>query len=437
MIFLCSKAFANTTTAASGNLSDVQSAVNSANPGDTVVVPSGNYAWNGGLTITKPLVLQGAGINSTFITRSTPISYQAELVTIQPSSDVPIRVTGINFNSSSIGQNYNRLPCIAVWGPQGGSSGCTQIQIDNCYFTGGVNAVEWNYYAYGVVWGCTFLDCPYAVVDYADGDYDWSRPIGFGISNEVYIEDCSFIMDSQISYFDTLTDEDRGGRLCVRHCTVDFSQFTSRSSFGSIWMMHGNQAYWTGNPQTDNMRGAITLELYYNAVTVAGNAYRLIYLRGGQSAIYNNTFTCPSSAPLVSPTEEEGYDTRFFSTLRSTWPAEDQVNNSFFWNNTLNGQAQVASNFVDWQLPQDAIFIQQNRDYWLSAPSASTVTKYPQPASPSASNYPASVYYKPVTSYKAYTYPHPLRSGSPNAAPAPSSSPSASPPAPTHLRVAS
>src|SRR5215469_15718164 len=110
MVFLCCRAFANTTTAASGNLADVQSAVNSANPGDTVVVPSGNYSWNGGLTITKSLVLQGTGINSTFISRSPPISYSAELVTIQPSGDVPIRVTGINFNSSSIGQSYNRLP---------------------------------------------------------------------------------------------------------------------------------------------------------------------------------------------------------------------------------------------------------------------------------------------------------------------------------------
>jgi hypothetical protein len=109
----------------------------------------------------------------------------------------------MNFNAKNIGQNYHRLPCVSVWGPKGENWGLTQIRIDHCYFTGGVNAVEWILYASGVVDHCTFLDGPYAVISYADGDYAWSRPIAFGTSNEDYVEDCTFLMDSQISCFDT------------------------------------------------------------------------------------------------------------------------------------------------------------------------------------------------------------------------------------------
>jgi hypothetical protein len=235
LALVSNSAFATTWNAPSGNLSDVQRTVNSASSGDTVIIPSGAFVWNGTLSINKSLILQGQGETSTFINRATPISQTNELIAIKPLSNIPIRVTGINFNAKNIGQNYHRLPCVSVWGPKGGSWGLTQIRIDHCYFTGGVNAVEWILYAYGVVDHCTFLDCPYAVISYADGDYAWSRPIAFGTSNEDYVEDCTFIMDSQISYFDTLTDEDFGGRMCMRYCTIDFSKFTAGYEFGSAY----------------------------------------------------------------------------------------------------------------------------------------------------------------------------------------------------------
>lgn len=220
-------------------------------------------------------------------------------------------------------------------------------------------------------------------------------------------------MDSNLDYFDTLTDANFGGRMCMRHCKVDFRKFTAAYEFGSIWMMHGNQAYWTGNQEQDNVRGAITLELYDNTV-VTNQAYRIIYLRGGQTVAYNNKFTFPNSnPPIASMTEEEGYDgpstdEDWFNPLRTTWPAEDQVNNSFFWGNTVNGAAQSDENLGDWNVPPDNIFIQEDRDYWTTPPSSSTATIYPSHGYPSSPSYPAKAYYAPVTSYQAFKYPHPL-----------------------------
>jgi hypothetical protein len=411
LALVCNSAFASTWNAPTGNLSDVQNAVNSASHGDTVTIPAGTFVWNNTLKIHKSLIIKGQGMNSTFILRH--MGHAKDLIVIKPTSDVPVRITGINFDAENIGQNYNQLVSVSVRGPQGGSWGLTQIRIDHCHFTGGVDAVEWNYYAYGVVDHCTFLDCPYAVVSYADGDSAWSRPIEFGTSNEDYIENCTFVMDSNLDYFDTLTDADFGGRMCMRHCKVNFRKFTAAYQFGSIWMMHGNQAYWTGNQEQDNVRGAITLELYDNTV-VTNQAYRIIYLRGGQTVAYNNKFTFPNSnPPIASMTEEEGYDgpgtdEDWFNPLRTTWPAEDQVNNSFFWGNTVNGAAQSDGNFSDWNVPPDNIFIQEDRDYWTTPPSSSTATIYPSPGYPSSPSYPAKTYYAPVTSYKAFKYPHPL-----------------------------
>ncbi len=188
----------------------------------------------------------------------------------------------------------------------------------------------------------------------------------------------------------------------MRHNTFDLSKFVGLN-FGAIWMIHGNQAYWTGNQATDNARGGILLELYNNTITV-NQGYRIIYLRGGRTVAYDNTFTfLNSSPPIVSPTEEEGYpgDGSPATTRPLVWPAEDQVNNSFFWNNTIDGRAQASTDIVNWQTPQDNTFIRLNRDYFLRPPNSTTATNYPRPGSPSLPNYPASTFYAPVTSYTA------------------------------------
>ena len=193
-------------------------------------------------------------------------------------------------------------------------------------------------------------------------------------------------------------------------------------------MTHGNQGFWTGNPSSDNTRAGLLLEVYNNNITV-NQGYRITYLRGGRALVYNNSFTfLNSSPPIVTMTEEEGYDSRWFSTFRTAWPAEDQVNNSFFWGNTINGRAQAASDF-GMENSTDTIFFHEGRDYWLQQPGSSTVTAYPHPGSPSSPNYPVNTYYAPVTSYTAFPYPHPLRSGA-NPPPNPTPNP------PTNLRVA-
>ena len=51
----------------SGSYYDVQLAVSQANSGDTIVVPADTVVWDNVLSITKGIMLKGAGIGETVI----------------------------------------------------------------------------------------------------------------------------------------------------------------------------------------------------------------------------------------------------------------------------------------------------------------------------------------------------------------------------------
>jgi hypothetical protein len=148
LALLGNPAFAATLNSPSAKLVDVKATVAKASAGDTVVIPTGIVTWNGTLSVNKSLILRGQGPTLTIINRPTTITQTNEFITIDPSSDVPVRVTGIGFNNKNFGQNYNRLPCISVAGT---TTELTQIRVDHCSFKGGVSTVEWFNWAYGVV----------------------------------------------------------------------------------------------------------------------------------------------------------------------------------------------------------------------------------------------------------------------------------------------
>jgi hypothetical protein len=146
-------------------------------------------------------------------------------------------------------------------------------------------------------------------------------------------------------------------------------------------------------------------------------------IRGGSALIHDENFTiAPGKIPraVIVFTEEEGWQTAFFSTLRQSWPAQDQVFNSFVWNVKLNGAAiaDVKTN----SHASDAIFIKKDRDYFMRAPASTggketfTGTRYGGSTTPPTtsdtgsmvfSGSGANAYYP----YTPYAYPHPLRGG--------------------------
>jgi hypothetical protein len=410
-----------------GSAANVQALHDAALNGDTIMLPPGTFTWTTGATISKGLTLQGAGSGSTTINRGA--GFTGALVALGGfTSDVPVRVTGIRFNQA-LGQDIDRQ-AISINGPYGGTWGLTKVRFDHCYFYGGFRTILIRYRVNGVADHNTFQNCAYITEYYGDDDFAWNR-VGtsqFGTSDSFFFEDNSVIMDAAIGYFDTLSDQNTGGRLVWRYNTFDTTAFTG--VMGSLIGAHGNQAYWQGHD--DWLRGGISCEFYNNTVRFP-TSFRLIWFRGGRNIVANNTFIGSlGSGPVVAFDEEEGFGGSGISPTRTSWPAEDQVNNTFIWNNTLNGNPVTASSIFCWNSGSSA-YIQKDRDYWLSAPSSGTQTAYTQPSSPSLPGYPMP-YNPAVTSWTAYTYPHPLTGSSPSPTPTPSASPTptaTSTPAPT------
>ena len=78
----------------------------------------------------------------------------------------------------------------------------------------------------------------------------------------------------------------------------------------------------------------------------------------------------------------------FLFPLRTVWPAQDQITNSYFWANTYK-DALTTPYTTALNNGSDAIFVQEGRDYWNHPPLSTNV----------------------YSSYKPLQYPHPLISG--------------------------
>jgi hypothetical protein len=91
--------WAATINAASCSFAHVSAAVNAATAGDTIIIPAGSCTWTNNLTITKGVILLGAGADKRIITGSAP----GALIVYCPadlSLNAPFRFSGftLDFN---------------------------------------------------------------------------------------------------------------------------------------------------------------------------------------------------------------------------------------------------------------------------------------------------------------------------------------------------
>jgi hypothetical protein len=390
---------AATINAASCSQADVTAAYTAAAAGDTVAIPAGNCTWTAQLSVTKSITIMGAGASSTKITRG---ALTTPLINIALPLDVPVRISGIYFDQvTNAGKDQT---AIFVAGKKNGSFSYTKIRIDNNTFNKGRRPIFWYGWSYGVVDHNQFINCDMAVMIIGDSNYAWQRPIAAGTANAVFIEDNIFTLNNNATEYEPglqIYHQD-GARTVTRYNTFDGTAYTSGNSM--FFDSHPNQKYYLGT--TADFRGQPLIEIYNNHFH-AYKTYYFIYLRGGSSLIFNNTFDYDYGSPplVIALTEEESWQTLFFNPLRTTWPAEDQITNSFFWNNTLKGAA--VTDARTWMLG-DGPFIQKDRDYFMHEPQATGgKSTYPTRAGASDMTFSSSganAYYP----YSTYTYPHPL-----------------------------
>lgn len=417
-------------TAASASFTDVSACVTAAIAGDTINIPAGSATWGSTLSYAKSITLQGAGSSSTVITSS--MGAYSPLIEITPPSDTTLtRVTGIGFQLGTLNSGRS---AVTINGRPDTAFIPTKVRIDHNALTGGGGSpggiVTYNQ-VYGVIDHNTFTNVYSGVFGWGAFDQNqiWfdaynAGGIFAGTANAMFVEDNSFLYTSAINgaTVDASVYIQQGAIYVIRNNTFDASAVVNPNVIELMYNHHGNQEYCFGGTCT-TFRGQPIFESYNNTGVCSSTNCEFMSMRGGSNIIHDETFTA-SGTPfaVVKFDEEECWQSVFFSPLRTTYPAQDQVTNSFVWNVNYNG-----SNITDVTIAQDngacsENFIIKDRDYFMHAPQSSggktsfTGTRYGgsttapttgDTGSMTFSSSGANAYYP----YTPYTYPHPLIAG--------------------------
>jgi hypothetical protein len=273
-------------------------------------------------------------------------------------------------------------------------------------------------------------------------DSTWNDLNAVGILNGVgtwmafFLENNLFISDKD--YSQTTTNEqigsESGGNLVIRYNEFDYDSIPGGNTINCTPIMtHGNgdggcqDVYWEIDDTTNKCRrrGEPIVEIYSN-VMHGKRMDQIINCRGSSNLIHDNSVTGGNLLynPAISFSEEE-YSSPLALKKRTFWPAEDQVFNTFVWNNTYRGHDFNDSVFGNvYSIPNDSLAgLWKNRDYFLHRPQASGGYEYYTGKGGASNTYPtdgktyptfgtlhwspngANAYFGDTT----YTYPHPLR----------------------------
>jgi hypothetical protein len=298
---------AQAATLRSSNCSNsaVQSAINSASNGDTVIIPTGNCVWSDSVIIpsTKGIILQGSGSidsNGNYSSTGTVIDLGTNslIARTKSSGNSPVRITGFYFKHSTI--NSGSAGAIIMEGQTGGyRTGSTNWRIDHNFFeytkTGSQTdpAVHIKGWTYGLIdhnvmyhqgraifheMGNDDWEPTYGKDFYGDGswDTDLGGPIDWGGPKAVYVEN-NWMIGKPEQYLDPdqLYDSHWGTRIVFRYNTVTDMYIMTHSGSNN----HG--------------RSALQVEAYENdfyTTTYSGMSVvlRTFILQGGTFVIYNN-----------------------------------------------------------------------------------------------------------------------------------------------------
>ena len=335
--------------AGSCSYEDVSSAVNTAESGDTVIVPAGSATWNKCLTITKGITLQGAGIGQTVIISSIA-EREGSLIRYAPASpslNEPFRITGFTLDANNISHgiilaNYTTIII-------------NKIRVDhNRILKAGSRRPgegKWRCIAvYGTVYGVIDNN----VIDSTNGKAidsggmegkSWAELTrNFGDENNIYYEDNTFISN------DTFSSCGNGGRYVSRYNNY----FGSQSNFFPILDAHGNQL--------KGIYGTMMVEIYGNNIDLGPQAGCFLDHRGGQALVFFNKIK--AGRPVTSKVRDE-YDD---ATHPAPNPFLQHVTNSYYWNNRSNSlliSPYIVKHIPNKDVNYDGVQLAEDVDFWV------------------------------------------------------------------------
>jgi hypothetical protein len=311
--FFSAAAHANTYTAASCAERDVQTAVNQAASGDTVVIPScpsgvtwgSNSSSDTALSVNAGITLIGQGAGNTVITDNiykgnSNCQGGLPLIQVDVTTNVPWRISGFTLNGQTSAPNCGESDEEIL-----ASGYSLQFRVDDIVFNlGAVAGVNTANGVCGVIDHNTFNDPQdvFPVTVHHDtwqgvgyyGDNSWAQPDTFGTAQAVYIETNTFNFNTTgfpVGCFDS----EEGGRLVFR--------FNTGCPFVGSHGLDSSGRY----------RSVRQWEIYENSFTsppISGsvpNMYTAIFMRGGTGFVFNNAFNDLGTAQYMTLAQLNNY----------------------------------------------------------------------------------------------------------------------------------
>lgn len=287
-----------THNAASCNVGDVQSAVNSASSGDTVMVPPGTCVWNSALSVSSGISIIGAGEGSTII--QSNVSSETFISVTLTAGGPLFRLSGMTLEPASglVGPGKGNFPL--NFSGTCSTTTCPYIRLDNLAFSG------WHYTSYGspssnydgyllgindcfgvidhVTWTLSSRGI-FAMIGYESylgvgnhGDNAWTQPDDFGTDKAIYIEDSAFTRTG-VTAGGALEDTGSGHpstRVVIRYNTLE-----------------NFYAYFHGTETGQRLRGGRMMEVYDNQFicSASSGCTNTDTFRSGTGLFFNNALT--------------------------------------------------------------------------------------------------------------------------------------------------
>ncbi len=378
LILTIKSAYSENIYAQSLSRADIQSAVNSALQGDTIVLPAGtNNSFSGVVIIsTDNIEILGAGSNSTHIGWTSGANRQDPVFWVMNTTGFElggVHLFGTNNQSQRewlVKMHYS-----------------TNFRIHHCHFErSGAAGIDCRGYPMnGCIDNCTFEDGYYPGHGYGvyvghstqaewesgmPGDSSWDADVALGTIDGIYIEDCTF------ETFRHMVATGAGARVVIRYSTFT-SNNTASTHAEDMFDTHGWSPVYHGNRK---------YEIYENTIDCTYDHGYVSIRDSGDGVMFNNTITnlgYPDHYAFILNLPCCNHDTcNTANGWNGTYPEHDQTQLYYVWGNTLDGHAHnTVTVSGSCSNEQAAPIFLQNRDWFEYEPPPEIYTpfQYPHP----------------------------------------------------------
>ncbi|MGR9108178.1 MAG: fibronectin type III domain-containing protein [Gammaproteobacteria bacterium] len=372
-----SHSWAATITAASCSPANVQTAVNAASDGDTIMIPDGTCSWTTGISTTKQIWIRAQNYTPTpggNTTRSVIITNNANvpLFRFTTGNSFHTRLSGIRINDNGTGTN-NHLEV--------NGSGSKVMLVDDMFFeakqrngnSGDVDVIDWEALG-GVIWNTRLVGIGTGgtpgvgtiegafVIKNTPRPWNSASTMGSADTNgniNLYVEDSSCLNAAPFP------DLDDNGRAVFRHNNID----------GCIGVTHGFTSSWGG-------RHIEWYDNVFSATTSGRNHTGRYYWIRAATAVFTDNVVNNASYPseygnpaLINIGDNTSPGT-YPQYRQPGWGHNGTTNVSdpiYSWSNT-GPQAYSYSFTNGW-----GSIVQLNRDLFVNNGAKPGYSKYPYP----------------------------------------------------------